>query len=33
MSSIDDNDIKVDVEKLLEGGKEAFEKRKHKYGF
>ena len=33
MSSIDDNNIKVDVEKLLEGGKEAFEKRKHKYGF
>lgn len=33
MSSIDDNNIKVDVERLLEGGKEAFEKRKHKYGF
>lgn len=33
MSSIDDDTIKVDVEKLLEGGKEAFEKRKHKYGF
>ena len=33
MSSIDDHNIKVDVERLLEGGKEAFEKRKHKYGF
>ena len=33
MSSIDDNTIKVDVERLLEGGKEAFEKRKRKYGF
>lgn len=33
MSSIDDNTIKKDVEMLLEGGKEAFEKRKNKYGF
>ncbi|WP_157196642.1 hypothetical protein [Methanococcoides burtonii] len=29
---IDDNIIKVHVQNILEGGKEAFEKRKHKYG-
>ena len=33
MNSIDDHKIKVEVEKLLEGGKEAFNKRKNKYGF
>jgi ABC-type cobalamin/Fe3+-siderophores transport system ATPase subunit len=30
---IDDNKIKVHVQNILEGGKEAFEKRKQKYGF
>ena len=33
MGSIDDSPVRALIEDLLEGGKEAFEKRRHKYGF
>ncbi|MFZ5518679.1 MAG: TrlF family AAA-like ATPase [Candidatus Zhuqueibacterota bacterium] len=32
-ASIDDAKVKIEVEKLLEGGKEAFNKRREKYGY
>ena len=33
MGSIDDEPVRELIEDLLEGGKDAFEKRRHKYGF
>ena len=33
MGSIDDEQVRELIEDLLEGGKDAFEKRRHKYGF
>lgn len=33
MGSIDDRPVRELVEEILEGGKEAFERRRRKYGF